>query len=50
MEAKKSTGIYWLYFTIWLGILITLMFVYREFFWLALPCVITSFVKGMDII
>ncbi len=50
MEAQKSTGKYWLLFFIWLALLVTLMFVYREFFWLALPGVVTYFCKGLDLI
>jgi hypothetical protein len=50
MEATKSNGKYWLWFFVWLGILITLLFVYREFFWLALPGTVTYFAKSMDLI
>jgi len=50
MEAKKSVLKYWILFFGWLGILITLLFVYREFFWVALPGVVTYFAKGMDLI
>jgi hypothetical protein len=50
MEAQQSTGKYWILFFLWLGILVTLMFVYREFFWLALPGTVTYFAKGMDLI
>ena len=50
MEAQKSRGTYWLLFFVWLGILSTLMVVYREFFWLALPGTVTYFCKGMDLI
>ena len=50
MEATKSTGKYWLWFFVWLGILVTLLFVYREFFWLALPGTVTYFAKAMDLI
>ncbi len=50
MEAKVSTGKYWLWFFIWLGIMITLLVVYREFFWLALPGTVTYFAKAMDLI
>ncbi len=51
MEAKASTGKYWIYFFIWLVIIVA-MLVYspvRQFFWLALPGLCTSFAKGMDI-
>jgi hypothetical protein len=50
MEATKSSGKNWLWFFIWLGILVTLLFVYREFFWLALPGTVTYFAKAMDLI
>jgi hypothetical protein len=50
MEAKQSTGKYWVLFLLWLVALVVLMVVYREFFWLALPGVCTYFAKGMDII
>ncbi len=50
MEAKQSTGKYWFLCFLWLGILILLMFVYREFFWLALPGVVTYFAKAMDLL
>jgi len=49
---KQSTGKYWIYFFIWTAILIG-MVVYepaRQFFWLALPGVCTSFAKGLSII
>jgi hypothetical protein len=52
MEAKKATGKYWLYFTIWTAIMAYMLFDnnLRPFFWLALPGVCTHFVKAMDII
>jgi hypothetical protein len=52
MEAKQSTARYWFYFIIWLAIMVA-MLVYapvRQFFWLALPGVCTSFAKGLDIL
>lgn len=49
MEVQKSTGKYWFFFFVWLGIMILLMFVYREFFWLALPGTVTCFAKAMDL-
>ncbi|TDO28220.1 hypothetical protein [Sediminibacterium goheungense] len=49
MEAKKSTAKYWALFFFWFAALIVLLFVYREFFWLALPGTVTYFAKGMDI-
>ncbi|MEX6691120.1 hypothetical protein QTN47_26665 [Danxiaibacter flavus] len=45
----KSTAKYWVYFFIWLAILIVLLFVYRQFFWLALPGVCTYFALAMNI-
>lgn len=50
MEQTTSFTKYWILFFIWLFILIALLFVYTQFFWLALPGVCTYFVKGMDII
>lgn len=50
MEAQQSTGKYWVLFFLWLAILITLLFVYREFFWLALPGVVTYFSRAMKLI
>jgi hypothetical protein len=50
VNQTKSTGKYWVLFFVWLAILVTLMFVYREFFWLALPGVCTYFAKAMDLI
>jgi hypothetical protein len=47
MEAVKSNGKNWLWFFIWLGILITLLVVYRQFFWLALPGTVTYFAKSL---
>jgi hypothetical protein len=51
MEAKKSTGKYWVYFTIWTALLVFLLATpdVRQWFWLALPGVCTHFAKGMDI-
>jgi hypothetical protein len=45
----KSTAKYWVYFFIWLAILIVLLIVYRQFFWLALPGVCTYFALAMNI-
>ncbi|MFW1401550.1 hypothetical protein ACEV76_24690, partial [Vibrio parahaemolyticus] len=50
MEAKQSTGKYWALCFFWLAIMITLLVVYHEFFWLALPGTVTYFAKAMDII
>jgi hypothetical protein len=49
MEAKQSTAKYWVLCFLWLAAMITLLVVYREFFWLALPGTVTYFAKGMDI-
>jgi hypothetical protein len=50
MEAQRSTGKYWFLCFFWLAILITLIVVYREFFWLALPGAITYFCKAMNLL
>jgi hypothetical protein len=50
MEAQRSTGKYWFLCFFWLAILITLIVVYREFFWLALPGTITYFCKAMNLL
>jgi len=52
MEAKVSTGKYWIYFVIWLAILVFMIYdsSVRQLFWLALPGVCTSFAKAMDLI
>ncbi len=50
MEAKQSSAKAWLYFFLWSIALVVLLVVYREFFWLALPGVITHFVRGLNII
>jgi hypothetical protein len=49
MEAKQSTAKYWALFFFWFATLIVLLFVYREFFWLALPGTVTYFAKSMDL-
>ena len=49
MEAQQNTKKYWIYCFAWLAILVTLLVVYREFFWLALPGTVTYFAKAMDI-
>jgi hypothetical protein len=49
MEAQNNTKKYWVYCFAWLAIMVTLMVVYREFFWLALPGTVTYFAKAMDI-
>ncbi len=49
MEAQKNNRKYWIYCFGWLAIMVTLLIVYREFFWLALPGTVTYFAKAMDI-
>jgi heme/copper-type cytochrome/quinol oxidase subunit 4 len=49
MEAKQSSGKYWALCFFWLAVMITMLVVYREFFWLALPGTVTYFAKAMDI-
>ncbi|HNP20507.1 MAG TPA: hypothetical protein PKM63_08870 [Panacibacter sp.] len=49
MEANRSTAKYWMLFFLWLVILIVLMIFLRQFFWLALPGVVTYFALAMDI-
>lgn len=47
MESNASTTKSWVYFTIWFVILIGLFMFYRQYFWLALPGVITYSAKGL---
>lgn len=49
MEAQKNTKKYWIHCFAWLAIMVTLLVVYREFFWLALPGTVTYYAKAMDI-
>ena len=51
IQEKQSTKKYWIYFTIWLAIMVVMLFTpsVRQFFWLALPGTATSFVKAMDL-
>ncbi len=53
MEAKQSTGKYWVYFFIWFVILLIMLYdingFTRKFFWLALPGTFTFFVKAMGL-
>lgn len=49
MEAKQSTAKYWVRFVLWTIILVVLIVFMRQFFWLALPGVLTSFAQAMDI-
>jgi uncharacterized membrane protein YhaH (DUF805 family) len=50
--AKKSRGKYWLFFIIWLAIMVTMLIIpdSRQFFWLALPGVVTYFAYGLDLV
>ncbi|MFN4006397.1 MAG: hypothetical protein ACK4HE_02690 [Chitinophagaceae bacterium] len=47
---QVSTTKNWIYFFLWTAAMITLMVVYREFFWLALPGVVTHFAYAMNLI
>ena len=49
MEVQTNTKKYWAFFFLWFAILIVLLFVYREFFWLALPGTLTYFAKAMKL-
>jgi len=49
MNESQSTAPYWLYFFISaIAIILMLIFV-REYFWMALPFVVTSFAKAVKI-
>jgi hypothetical protein len=50
MEVNQSRTKYWVLCFLWLAILITLLVVYRQFFWLALPGTVTYFAKAMDLL
>ncbi len=50
MEAQQSRSKYWALFFFWLAVLITLLIVYRQFFWLALPGTVTYFAKALDLL
>lgn len=47
-ETTKSTGKYWLYFLVSLGIMIAMLIFMPAWFWVALPFPITYFVLAMD--
>jgi hypothetical protein len=51
-QVKKSRTKNWIYFTIWLAIMVVMLYnpAWRPFFWLALPGVVTHFSLGLDII
>jgi hypothetical protein len=50
MSETKSTGIYWIFFFLSVIFLIFMLVFDREYFWVALPFVITSFSKAVNII
>lgn len=50
MEVNQSRTKYWVLCFLWLAILVTLLVVYRQFFWLALPGTVTYFAKALDLI
>lgn len=52
MENKTSTGKYWILFLLSLVLIIFMLISpdVRPYFWLALPVVLTFFVKALDII
>ncbi|MCX6211333.1 MAG: hypothetical protein NT104_02050 [Bacteroidetes bacterium] len=50
MEAQKNTKKYWALCFTWAVVLVALIILHREFFWLALPGTFTYFVKAMDLI
>lgn len=49
MEQTTSRGKYWVWFFIWLIVIVALMIWARQWFWLALPGVLTYFVKAMGL-
>ena len=48
-QTKVSTRGHWLQFVFWLIVIILLLVYLRQYFWLALPGLCTSFAKGMNI-
>lgn len=50
MEVNQSRTKYWVLCFLWLAIMVTLLVVYRQFFWLALPGTVTYFAKALDLI
>lgn len=50
MQQEKSTSKYWLYFFISLVVIIAMLIWVRAYFWVALPFVVTFFVKALNII
>ncbi len=45
---KKSNASDWVYFLVSLAIMLGIFFVATPWFWVALPFVLTYFVKGMN--
>ncbi|HEU0227010.1 MAG TPA: hypothetical protein VFQ86_04685 [Arachidicoccus soli] len=50
MEDTKSKTREWIWFFVWLAIIVCLLIWLRQWFWLALPGVLTYFVKAMGLI
>ena len=50
MNETRSAGKYWIFFFISLLFLIFMLVYDREYFWVALPFVCTSFAKSVNII
>lgn len=50
MNDSQSVTKYWLYFFISAIVIILLLVFVREYFWIALPFVVTSFSKALRII
>lgn len=48
--AQQSSGKAWLWFFVWLAIIILMLVFVRQFFWLALPGVVTCFAKAMNLL
>lgn len=50
MEASRTTTKYWMLFALWVIIFIILFVFVRQFFWMALPGVVTYFSKAMNLL
>jgi hypothetical protein len=52
METTKSKGKYWIFFLLWFALILFMLIMpdYRQWFWLALPGVVTYFAYGMDLV
>lgn len=50
MDKVKSTSKYWLWFAISTVVIICMLIWVRPYFWLALPFVVTSFAKALNLI